>query len=344
MTPPILRANIPTEIHLTIADYLPLSSRVALTLTCKRLLEEVYGTKNWKLLRDKSDKGRERAEFLLLLERDLVDYYHRSFGETSLKKRLPASTPQNYIKNSPDHYQDEHAYLVLLEHFQYAISWPHLVLALKRDKYGSGHGLSLDTFKYNGTRTFVSDGTPVRPYTVDLDIEPRIVNARLLLRCTYQIRHAPSWEVIDLSELLDIKLSLCKHISTQARREPGYDDALSLYLAAWHNIVEDSWAGEDMDKFLTSSHLLMPEWMRGHCRFCMTDWNVATAPNDDSILVTTWQNLGTGNSRQPVRDPLNTVWSVFTGELYAYNLVYHPGCVEEAFESRRGEPNCSFYC
>jgi hypothetical protein len=76
---PLLKASIPTEIHLAIVKHLPLSAVVALTLTCKRFLYIVGTGKSWERLRNDHS---ERSVFYSLLERDLVDYYHRLPADT----------------------------------------------------------------------------------------------------------------------------------------------------------------------------------------------------------------------------------------------------------------------
>jgi hypothetical protein len=143
---PLLKASIPTEIHLAIVDYLPPSAVVALTLTCKRFLHIIGTGRSWEQLRN---DHAERSVFYSLLERDLVDYYHRLPADTQLSKRLAI-------------------YEALAERFYYAIAWSHLVLAFKRG------GDALEGFHLDITKPLAPEaGSGVRACSVNLGMLSR---------------------------------------------------------------------------------------------------------------------------------------------------------------------------
>jgi hypothetical protein len=159
---PLLKASIPTEIHLAIVDYLPPRAVVALTLTCKRFLHIIGTGKSWEQLRN---DHAERSVFYSLLERDLVDYYHRLPADTQLSKRLAISTPRSF---KLWHYPRDLIYEALAERFDYAIAWSHLVLAFKRG------GDALEGFHLDITKPLDPEaGSGVRACSVNLGMLSR---------------------------------------------------------------------------------------------------------------------------------------------------------------------------
>jgi hypothetical protein len=155
---PLLKASIPTEIHLAIVKHLPLSAVVALTLTCKRFLNIVGTRKSWEQLRNNHS---ERSVFYSLLERDLVDYYHRLPADTQLSKRLAISTPRDF---KLWHYPRDLIYAALAERFGYTIAWSHLVLAFKC----GGGGIALEGFHLDTTKPLAPEaGSGVRSCSVN---------------------------------------------------------------------------------------------------------------------------------------------------------------------------------
>ncbi|KAF2245551.1 hypothetical protein BU26DRAFT_71168 [Trematosphaeria pertusa] len=186
-------AGLPTEILHSIAHRLPISSAAVLPLVNKHFLH-IYGMQAWESL--KHDITQRRV-FLYLLERDLPDYY----ADLQLTKKIPASSPSNYVKDSRQHYPSTgRGFFLNYDRFGYAVVWPHVVLALKRNAYGGHHGIPLEAFTYETTRRYTpkpwyrnfeeyvqwgqlaSYGQPVQFGTL-----ARIVSGHLLLRCTYRV-------------------------------------------------------------------------------------------------------------------------------------------------------------
>jgi hypothetical protein len=211
---PLLKASIPTEIHLAIVKHLPLSAVVALTLTCKRFLNIVGTRKSWEQLRNNHS---ERSVFYSLLERDLVDYYHRLPADTQLSKRLAISTPRDF---KLWHYPRDLIYAALAERFGYTIAWSHLMLAFKC----GGGGIALEGFHLDTTKPLAPEaGSGVRSCSVNLVVTPKIVAGRLLLGCKYRISRDTLLArpgKVPIEELKQFKLRLCRHVATEYERSP----------------------------------------------------------------------------------------------------------------------------
>ena len=75
----------------------------------------------------------------------------------------------------------------------------------------------------------------------------------------------------------------------------------------------------------------------------MTDWDVTSSDTDESVIITTWHNLGNGDSNdlsgEVKRSPINLVWTTLAGgdePCSCYMIEYTPGCVRDAFEKGNG--------
>ncbi|KAF2821107.1 hypothetical protein CC86DRAFT_411410 [Ophiobolus disseminans] len=327
-TPTFLRADIPTEIYLSIVDYLPECSLAALILTNKHVLQ-IYGSKHWKSLEHDSA---QRALFLLLLERDLEDYY---YSKPLLRKWISESTPSNCADTDVRYTK----YSVLARRFHYTITWPHLILALKQDLYGAHHGLPLEAFTHAATSTIPSPSDPSDIYTIQLSISAQVITRRLLLRCTYRIS-CDSHAIIP-SQLAHLDLFLCRHVGTAARSSPWYDNTLAQKLSRPCYTSHDDDEDDDVDynALLNNS---VPQSFRHHCCFCITDYQ-ATPNADGSYTIMTWQSFGDGNydpgDGQPVspRDPASELWAALAdsdrGALHVCRVLAYPdSSVRQAYE------------
>lgn len=208
-----------------------------------------------------------RRNFLLLLERDLPNYYLEREWDPALKKQLRSLYPHNYRMYSLEHYLCMSKYEILTKRFIYTIAWQHLILALKRKAYSDEHGLGLEAFRHEVTTT-----TAIGPdrYMIQLTIEPKIVTGRLLLRCKYVI-----WKVatppcqITAMELQPLYIHICRHQSTNPRSSTfdyaGFGHCLNAH--------DDDNDDPDVEIVLDPHNAL--KTFRGHCNLCMTDWYVA---------------------------------------------------------------------
>ncbi|KAH7071900.1 hypothetical protein BKA63DRAFT_59578 [Paraphoma chrysanthemicola] len=347
----LLRPDIPTEIHLCIADHLPIHSTACLILTCKALLR-ILGNRSWPSLKEpKSRSLGELSDFYLLLERDLPNHYLSDHQATKLRRRQPSED---------SHYYKQNAYSAL-SLFNFSISWDQVVLALKRDKYGRDHGIPLFMFKHKTTIiTPQSTTTPPLPFSVttDFSTDARIVQDRFLLRVRYLI--SANTDNLSLATLKCLYMTLCRHMGTASRSSPWYDNTLAKQLSAAHNFSPSTPGSDDdtgdvhhdpttraddaggrRERFLLS----------GNCSLCMTDWTVehvtlplqqsstttaatTTSPSTPPLfthdppdlgtlypshparsayLITTHQNLGSCNSQHQSRDLQNDIWKAFAG-------------------------------
>jgi len=210
---------IPPELTFAIAEHLPVSSVIAWSLTCKHFLY-LYG------IREGAQS--QRATFLALLQRDLPNHYQRYHRDYSLKQRHPTSTPLNY---TPFDYPHEKTYAILTRHFNYTISLSHMLLAVKRATCGPDHGIPLSAFAHQAESSFAGDDcavlradgrSAVKPITMTLETQAKIVAGKLLLRCTYHITRRPDAGTLRIKDLGLFRWDLCRHTSTQVRMSPWY--------------------------------------------------------------------------------------------------------------------------
>tara|TARA_R110002003_G_scaffold296_8_gene18669 strand:+ start:5609 stop:6817 length:1209 start_codon:yes stop_codon:yes gene_type:complete len=365
-TPALLRPDIPTEIHLCIADHLPIHSTACLALTCKTLLR-IHGTRSWAALKNPRNPLLDKlSDFLLLLERDLPTHYLSSYHLPKLSKQLPWS------KTQPPNPQGTYS---VLSHFHVSIPWNHVVLALKRAKHGPPHGLPLAIFAHQTTHiTPRTSTTPPLPanVTTHFATESRIVSGRLLLRATYLV--SAEGQHLSRATLKSLHMSLCRHTGTASRSSPWYDNTLAKQLGARSFTADNLDPEGDVHDLLAEAEQAPREkGLSGNCSLCMTDWSVepvtlplhaSPSPPDPSSanmnpppcdsklaspspppppptkrawLITTWQNLGSCASPHHERDPQNEIWTAFAGGPGSYGhlvrvLKYPWGCVRAAFD------------
>jgi hypothetical protein len=301
----LLRPDIPKEIYLCISDHLPLHSIVALILSNKRLFYTYGNNYNASL---NTNPG-ELAAFLLLLERDLEDYF---YSHPILRSRRSGSTPKNYNK---EYSTSSPAYSVLTENFKYTLTQSHLHLALKHHSYGLPHGLPLSAFVHRTRATISSEIDCSHILAIDLSIVPRIVSSQLLLRCTYIIMDATF-----AGDLEDFDLALCRHTSTSTHNNAWFGRTLSSQL-------EPHCSGDGCISLESPSNSFV-----GCCAFCMTDWTLEERENGGGVRITTWHNfgsseLGCGAWRAAVGGDDKAIERV---------LKYAKGAVRETFERGGG--------
>jgi hypothetical protein len=293
--PPILNPAIPTEIYLCIADHLHTHSLVALTLASKRLLN-IFGTRHHTAL---GTKPRELATFLRLLERDLPELFYL---DHLLRRPIPGSTPTKDALAYPT----RPMYSILASGADYTITFPHLLLALKREIYGETHGLPLSVFTHTMHTTLAAPMNASDEYLVSISVVPKIVSRRLLLRTTYHI--APkctsstdtgTW----LSKLRGVNLRACRHTGTSLSGSPWYDNALAKAFHACRYEDDGLFEERNIDDLLGNHSVVM---VTGTCMFCLMDWEVEKG-QDKRVVLTTWTNLGSGIEG-------NKVWKSVVGE------------------------------
>lgn len=161
---------------------------------------------------------------------------------------------------------------------------------------------------------------------IDLKIQPRHRCSRLLLRCQDTIS-SPTYQCDpDSCDFRNTKVDICRHLSTEERNKPGLDDKFAQH---WSSIITTRRALYRIN--FVQKRPSEPQ-MRGSCRFCMSDYQIA---------VTIWQNLGDGGRQAGLscgaaRTPNNKAWKALVGGDTVRELQYPRGEVREAFESSEG--------
>jgi hypothetical protein len=321
-TPPILNPAIPTEIYLCIADHLHTPSLVALTLTSKRLLS-IFGTRHHTALRTELVK---LAAFLRLLERDLPEHFYLDY---LLRRRIPGSTPMKDALAYPN----RPMYSILASGTDYTITYPHLLLALKREIYGEPHGLPLSVFAHSMRTVLVANTNASDEYLVSISIVPKIVSQRLLLRTAYHITPEStstdtgiwSWK----SCAVDLRVS--RHTGTSLDRSPWYDNALAKVFHACRYVDDGLFDERNIDDLLGNNRV---DTATGTCMFCLMDWEVEKQESG-RVVLTTWTDLGS-------RVEGNEVWKSVVGEREGMEYMSRilpilPSVTREAFESGVGK-------
>ncbi|KAL1607998.1 hypothetical protein SLS60_002937 [Paraconiothyrium brasiliense] len=232
--------GLPKELIQLIASFLPPHEEALLILTCKVLLHTL-GTHSWLIV---SSLVKERKIFMHLLERDLPNYYAYYYH---LRRKLPYSYPSNLLQNSTRHYMTDRDWLLPFARFGYAVSWSHIVFALRADSFGASYGIPLDAFAYDSyqrigynapkytklkkiktnkaSKVFKFGGLREDDVQVQLSARARIVSGHLILRCIYTVSNKK--RPANLDDLKTLGLDVCGHISTTYRNEPWYVNILA---------------------------------------------------------------------------------------------------------------------
>lgn len=195
--------ELPVDLILNVGDYLPLSALVAFTLTCRTILR-IYGVRKWDQLR------RSR-----LAQTQLLDLLERE--------------PGYFILNKP------FGYAITLRHL--ALYFDHKTSTLNRqsislDHFGHSASITASHLRWARNMTW-DDNQPFIPgpnsldTVIDLEIVPRRVSSRLLLRSNYAITDLTTDKSITLSTLQNLGLEICTHMSTLHRHGPRFDNNLA---------------------------------------------------------------------------------------------------------------------
>ncbi|KAF2623307.1 hypothetical protein BU25DRAFT_425068 [Macroventuria anomochaeta] len=188
--------TLPLEIFHIVGDYLPLGAQVALMLTCREFLR-IYGLEKWDQIR--------RFHYLRL---HLFHFLERK--------------PGYYVLNKP---------------FGYAITRKHLALYFDKEAgYSEGHSISLNNLSHSSTITApqldwvqselrrtnlrLPSRTP-HDTIIDLEVVPRRLPSRLLIRSRTRSQHDPSEPncLDDLQNLGDGGQGVCLMIGAASHPE-----------------------------------------------------------------------------------------------------------------------------
>jgi hypothetical protein len=146
--------DLPPEIILQIAAFLPTSSAASLALCNKRSAAHL-GSRPWNLL--SSLEPEDRIQFLSILSQDLPRH-HVCHG--CIRLHLSSSTPLPANINVPPQpascipasdrggYSEDGLFRISNYFFPYRLRFPHVQLALKQHHHGLDHGISLSDLSH----------------------------------------------------------------------------------------------------------------------------------------------------------------------------------------------------
>ncbi|KAF2683954.1 hypothetical protein K458DRAFT_418260 [Lentithecium fluviatile CBS 122367] len=338
---PATLPGLPTEIMLEIASHLPVSSVAILTLVSKHF-QCVLGTKSRGQLGDETN---ERRVFSHLLARNLSDYV----ADSGLIRKLPSSRPSSYKKGSRRHYSEKNGFLVPYTRFGYAVTWPHVLLALKRDAYSAPHRISLSAFDH-------ASKSGSRKETVHFNALARIVSGHLLLRCTYKTPAVSRKQAgIEYQGLAALELDICRHSSTKRRGFAWFDNHLANALLGGggrkftiHEMIsrggdetrnygwDDSLDADNLNDLLVPTNNASAD-ISGQCTFCFTEYTVSkSGTKRGEIDIKVWQDLGTGSFlSDELAESFDTQWKALVSST-ALIRQFPFGSVRAAFEEGDG--------
>ncbi|KAJ4353572.1 uncharacterized protein N0V89_005302 [Didymosphaeria variabile] len=356
--------GLPNELIRLIASFLPPHAEALLILTCKQLLYTL-GTHSWLVV---PPLLKERKMFMHLLERDLPNYYGYFYH---LRRKLPHSYPSNFVENSKRHYMTDHGWLLPSARFGYAVSWSHVVFALRADSFGALYGIPLDAFAYDSYQriecttpeyakfkkikeTRVSKWSKFNrrredDTQVQLSARARIVSGHLILRCIYTVSNKK--RPANLDDLKTLGLDVCGWApydgSGWADRPVPPSQPADLNTTAG-TVSQSPDARVDIKEtvglFQTMKDVLRTNAdidYSGRCTFCFTEYSVQEAslePNN-GIEVVVWHDLGDGKSKDGIFWAKNVHWKALVNEDQSHMCTRHyvrPHSIRDAFEDGNG--------
>jgi hypothetical protein len=301
--------DLPPEVLLSIADFLPTTSASCLAL-CNRLLSRILGPRVWTSLQHQEQV--DRIAFLSALAKDLPQYFvchHCVRLHRSSAVQWPRSVPHR--QSLPCVSKDVGLSYLWSSH--YLLKFAHIQIAMKRHCYGSDHGFPLEAFLHTEVELNDARGT-----TTLLSVEARIVSDELLMR-------SQQWILLprDRSDEFFTKgllHHLCEHIRTV--QGTVKDDMLSNLVRSKINQLEDQ-------RRCSTQTLQCPEC---HMDFLMDAMDFKE--RGLAMFVTRWINLGAGVA------PMDAKWRSHLRIPMPEGVVHqsHPaGSIRASFENHGGQ-------
>ncbi|KAF2713121.1 hypothetical protein K504DRAFT_461701 [Pleomassaria siparia CBS 279.74] len=307
------------EILKNIASYLPISSVVALTLTCK-LLTKIIGTTSWYAVRNNSIASVERLRLLKLLDRENPLWWTENY------LRYPITNVNGQVK--PPHFSSDNGYFKVL----------------------------VTEFNQGSTDVTASITDPhghlVHQASIHLLISAKIVAGFLLLRCVYKLS-SDRIDRLEFHNLIEANPDICRHTGTRTKNNTWSDDTLATFLVPTsYQYFGSSWHGGN-NKKLTLDDVSGSKGTKftGNCSRCFTDYEVTSASEDPeaNLVLTTYHNLGIGklSSLHDNCDHTNESWTAFSGGAKCFGkagphntkkYLFGRTKVGQAFEAGQADP------
>jgi hypothetical protein len=271
-------STLPMEIHLAIADFLPPSDAACLAL-CNRKLAARLGASSWLHVAVHVLHGarQEREDFLQRISRDIPPYFycHKCSYLHRCTHVLPPVgrfvSPLRCVRDSTYHDMLLWATHTHLGTTYYEFTFHHLQLAMLRHRYGSKHGMPIDSLHLHEIEETKYDQT-----TTLFPIDARIVDDELCLRIQQWLLLSP-----DLTPTLESvrRIGICSHIMK-------YSDSFKTLIQAKLDHSEANVQLPAHSKLLKCAH-------------CETEFEISIEMADETrkvVLVTKWLSLGNGTS------------------------------------------------
>lgn len=312
--------KLPTELLLSIVDFLPLNNAASLALGSHALLQKL-GKRYFHALRRNAEHNEQRALFLQSLSRDHARFFFCAFCSTfHSSKRVSTFAP--FQRPWPRCVTCDSAYNHMLgipvygdNESMYQLSFLHIQLGMKRYRCGPEHGRDVEELFH--LEVFAPEGDPKSKKTISLSsVEYRIVSNELFIRRQH-VLVVPSRHRDDIfTDKVESSTCArpCRHLSMTIN--PFRQNLESL-------LFEHLAREEGHSEFASSFDI--------HCDQCGTEIHTEVSnwlSSGLALVITTWLNLGSGLT---VHDPRWRKLVEFEDRYVAIPEV-EPGSVQLAFE------------
>ncbi|KAI6712580.1 hypothetical protein JHW43_004898 [Diplocarpon mali] len=308
--------DLPPELILRIAYFLPTTSTALFSLCCKRLASQLSSS-TWNLLSNLESE--DRIQFLTILSRDLPRYYachgcihlHLSssdalpadlFAPASSSSCIPASARGGHSEDG----------VVRISNYSspYSLRFSHVQLALKRHHHGPEHGISLSDLSHTDIK--VMGGS-----TFLFSVEARIVSDEVVVR-------SQEWVLTSEHPTQDfgsrsITHNVCQHLLTYNAEFQLNDDLTRLMRCrSSHRPADAGCACMGLQQ----------------CASCPMEYQIDFVDLErigTAFCATKWSNLGPGLTT------LDSKWrghNLSQDEYVLHNLPL--GSIRSAYESQEG--------
>lgn len=308
--------DLPPEIILQIAEFLPTTSTASVALCNKRFAAQL-GSRSWNLL--SGLESEDRIHFLSILSRDLP-HRHACHGCIRLHLSSSISHPANI--NAPPQpgsciqasarggYSEDGLVYISNYYSPYRMRFPHVQLALKQHHHGLGHGISLGDLSHTEIQ-FIQGGVFL------FSVDARIVSGQMVVRSQEWVISSQHPREHFLSRTLTH--GVCQHLMTY-NAEFDLDDSFTSLIRCRlsHGAADDDCA-----------------CMRLHqCPSCPMEYQIDVVDFKErgtAICATKWLNLGAGLTT------LDSNWrghNTLSDDYIPHNLPL--GSICSSYESKKG--------
>jgi hypothetical protein len=308
--------DLPPEIILRIAAFLPMTSTASFALCNKRSAAQL-GSRPWNLL--SGLESEDRIHFLSILSRDLPRH-HACHG--CIRLHLSSSTPQPANINAPPQpgscipasarggYSEDGLVFIPNYYSPYRLRFPHVQLALKQHHHGLDHGISLSDLSHTDIQ-FIQGSVFL------FSVDARIASDEMVVRSQEWVISSQHPREHFLSRTLIH--GVCQHLMTY-NADFDLDDSFSSLIRCrlGHGATDDDCA-----------------CMRLHqCPSCPMEYQIDVVDFEErgtAFCATKWLNLGAGLT---TRDSNWRGHNLLPHDYVPHNLPL--GSIRSSYESQEG--------